>query len=83
MNASWRIPRNNRPNPVKARGRSLLLLGTAGLAAIGTTTLSALGSGNAGSLGGILKILLLGAPVLINAMIFVFALRIATARPLR
>ncbi|MBB2946369.1 inner membrane protein YhjD [Actinoplanes lutulentus] len=82
MNTTWRIPRNNRPNPIKARGRSLLLLGTAGLAAIGTTTLSAFGSGSAGSLGGVLKIFLLGAAVLINAMIFVFAFRVATARHL-
>ncbi|MEU8655355.1 YihY/virulence factor BrkB family protein [Actinoplanes philippinensis] len=80
MNTTWRIPRNNRPNPIKARGRSLLLLGTAGLAAIGTTTLSAFGS--AGSLGGVLKILLLLAAVLINAVIFVFAFRVATARHL-
>jgi membrane protein len=82
MNTTWRIPRNNRPNPVKARGRSLLLLGTAGLAAIGTTALSAFGGSSAGSLGGVLRILLLVAAVLINAMVFVFAFRLATARHL-
>ncbi|MFI1991058.1 YihY/virulence factor BrkB family protein [Actinoplanes sp. NPDC020271] len=82
MNTTWRIPRNKRPNPVKARGRSLLLLGIAGLAVIGTTTLSAFGSGSAGSLGGVLKILLLVAAILINAMIFIVAFRLATARHL-
>ncbi len=28
MNAAWHVPRNNRPNPIKARLRSLLLLAT-------------------------------------------------------
>jgi YihY family inner membrane protein len=82
MNTAWRIPRNNRPNPIKARGRSLLLLGTAGLAVLGTTTLSTLGSSGTGSLGGVLKILLLVASVLINAAVFVFVFRVATARHL-
>ncbi|MFI6070232.1 YihY/virulence factor BrkB family protein [Actinoplanes sp. NPDC051343] len=82
MNTVWRIPRNNRPNPIKARGRGLLLLGTAGLAVVGTTTLSTLGSSDAGSLGGLLRILLLVASVLINAVVFVFVFRLATARHL-
>jgi membrane protein len=78
MNSVWRIPRNNRPNPIKARGRSLLLLATVGLAVVGTATLSTY----AGSLGGVLGALLLVASVLINAIVFVFAFRLATARPL-
>jgi uncharacterized BrkB/YihY/UPF0761 family membrane protein len=82
MNTVWRIPRNNRPNPIKARGRSLLLLATAGLAVIGTTTLSVFGSSNVGSLAGILKIVLLVASVLINTVVFVFVFRLATARHL-
>ena len=82
MNTVWRIPRNNRPNPIKARGRSLLLLATAGLAVLGTTTLSTFGSSDAGSLGGVLKILLLVVSVLINAAVFVFVFRLATARHL-
>ena len=51
MNTAWRVPRNNRPNPFKARGRSLVLLGTAGLAVIATTVLSTLGTVQAGSFG--------------------------------
>jgi YihY family inner membrane protein len=82
MNTVWQIPRNNRPNPLKARGRSLLLLGTAGLAVVGTTTLSTFGSGDAGSLGDVVKVLLLVASVLINAVVFVFVFRLATARRL-
>jgi len=30
MNTAWRVPRNTRPNPFQARGRSLLLLATGG-----------------------------------------------------
>jgi membrane protein len=82
MNSVWRVPRNNRPNPLKARGRSLLLLLTAGVAVIGTTTLSTFGSSDAGSLAAVLKIVLLVVSVVINAVVFVFVFRLATARHL-
>jgi YihY family inner membrane protein len=82
MNTAWAVPRNNRPNPFLARGRSLLLLATGGLAVIGTTALSTLGAHGAGSLGVALRVLALVASVLINAVVFVFAFRLATARPL-
>ena len=82
MNIAWAVSRNDRPNPLKARGRSLLLLGTAGLAVVGTTVLSTLGASNAGSFGVAVRIAVLIASVLINAVVFVFAFRIATARPL-
>ncbi len=82
MNTAWAVPRNNRPNPFLARGRSLLLLATAGLAVIGTTALSALGASGAGSLGAVLRVLALVASVLVNAAVFVFAFRLAPARHL-
>src|SRR5436853_494642 len=44
MNTAWAVPRHRRPNPFAARGRSLLLLATGGLAVLGTGVLSALGS---------------------------------------
>jgi membrane protein len=85
MNTAWAIPRNTRPNPLKARGRSLLLLATVGLAIIGTTALSALGA-SAGAYGatfGIgLKALLIAAAVAINTGVFILAFRVATARDL-
>ncbi len=80
MNTAWRVPRNERPNPIKARLRSLLLLCTAGLAVLGTTVLSTFGASNAGSLGAAVKVLVLAAAVLVNAGVFVLAFRIATAR---
>ena len=41
VNTAWGIPRNERPNPFKARLRSLLLMVTAGLFVVGTTVLNA------------------------------------------
>jgi membrane protein len=82
MNTAWMVPRNNRPNPIKARGRSLLLLLTAGLVIIATTALSTIGVGNAGSLGAVLRILVLLVSVLVNAAVFMLGFRIGTARHL-
>jgi membrane protein len=69
MNTVWSVPRNQRPNPFKARGRALLLLATVGLAVLLTTGRSAVGGGA-------------GASVLVNVAAFVVAFRLATARPL-
>ncbi len=82
MNVVWAVPRNQRPNPFKARGRGVLLLATAGLAVLGTTVLSALGSSNVGSFGLVSKVVVLAASVAVNAVVFVFVFRVATARPL-
>ena len=82
MNTAWSVPRNSRPNPILARLRSLLLLGTAGVAVLGTTALSTLGSGNAGSLGALRQVLALLASIAVNAVVFVFAFRLATTRRL-
>jgi membrane protein len=81
MNTAWSVPRNNRPNPFTARGRSLLLVGVAGLALIGTTAMSAVTSSDVGSLGGLLRVVALIASVAVNAGIFVLAFRLATTRP--
>jgi YihY family inner membrane protein len=82
MNTAWNIPRNNRPNPFKARGRSILLLAIGGVAILGTTALSAFGASNAGSFDAALRIGVLAASVLVNAVVFVFAFLVATARKL-
>lgn len=81
MNTAWTVPKNNRPNPIKARGRGVLLLGTVGVAILGTTVLSALGGG-AGPLGIGLRVLALIASVALNAAVFVLGFRVATARRL-
>ncbi|MCZ2826552.1 MULTISPECIES: YihY/virulence factor BrkB family protein [unclassified Modestobacter] len=82
MNTAWAVPRNSRPNPFLARGLSLLLVATAGLAVIGTTALATFTAGHAGSMGGASRVLTVLGSVLINAAVFVFAFRLATARPL-
>jgi membrane protein len=81
-NTVWSVPRNQRPNAFRARVRSLVLLGTAGLALIGTTVLSTLGSSGAGSWGVALKVLALAGSVAVNACVFLLAFRIATVRDL-
>jgi membrane protein len=81
-NTAWAVPRNARPNPFKARGRSILLLMTAGLGLIGSTVLSTFGSTDVGSFGVGLKTLVLISSVALNAAAFVFAFRLATTRDL-
>jgi membrane protein len=82
MNVAWSVPRNRRPNPIRARLRSLLLLGTAGLAVIATTILSALG-GSAASDGamfvGWVAVLVTAAALVVNSVVFIVAFRISTA----
>ena len=82
MNTAWHVPRNSRPNPLRARARSLLVLATAGIAVIATTGLSALGAAGAGSFDLTVRMLVLAASVALNATVFIFVFRIATARDL-
>lgn len=81
-NTAWAVPRNSRPNPFKVRGRSLLLLATAGSALLGTTILSIVSGGGAGALGAAGRSLTLAASVMINIAVSVFAFRFAPARRL-
>jgi YihY family inner membrane protein len=81
-NTVWAVPRNNRPNPFRARGRSLLLLATAGSAVLGTTVLSIVGGGGAGALGAAGRFLALAASVAVNIAVLIFAFRFAPARRL-
>jgi uncharacterized BrkB/YihY/UPF0761 family membrane protein len=81
-NTMWGVPRNNRPNPFKARGRSLFMLAIAGLAILGTTALSIAGGGGAGVLGVAGRSLALAASAVINIAVAIFAFRFAPARRL-
>jgi uncharacterized BrkB/YihY/UPF0761 family membrane protein len=40
QHVAWSVPRNSRPNPLKARGKTLLLLVTAGLSLLAVTVVS-------------------------------------------
>jgi YihY family inner membrane protein len=81
-NTMWGVPRNNRPNPFRARGRSVVLLATAGLAVMGTTVLSIVGGGGAGALGTAGRYLVLVASVVVNVAVSIFAFRFGPARRL-
>jgi membrane protein len=82
MNVAWAVPRHRRPNPLTARGRSLLLVATAGVAVLATTTLSAfagaLGAGD-GEISSPTSLAVTAGAVVVDAIIFAAVFRIATA----
>jgi len=86
MNVAWAVPRNRRPTALKSRGRSLLMLATAGVAVLATTTLSII-AGTAGAKDGVFSSptasISTVAAVAVNALIFAAVFRIAAARRLR
>lgn len=82
MNTAWSVPRNSRPNPLKARARSLLLVAAGGVALLITTGLSAIGTSDVGSLGWLVRGGTLLASMAINGAVFMLAFRIATSREL-
>jgi membrane protein len=81
MDSVWAVPRNNRPDPIRARLRSLLLLIILGSAAITSTALSAAVRATE-TLGWFGKAVLFVAAVAINAGICLVAFRVTTARHL-
>ena len=82
MNTAWGVPRNQRPNPLLVRARALLLVLTAGLAVIGTTALSTVGGIGGTSFGAAPRVVALAGSAALNAVVFVFLFKIATARDL-
>jgi YihY family inner membrane protein len=82
MNKVWAVPRNARPNPLKARGISLLLLLLLGSGVLTTTVLSALttsADAYGSDLGVGARILATVLSVAVNAVLFVVAFRLMTA----
>jgi membrane protein len=83
MNKIWGVPRAARPNAIKARGISLLLLLVIGGGILLTTVLSALSTSAqayGANLGAGSRILTTVAAVVVNALLFIFAFRVLTAR---
>src|ERR1700729_2982291 len=83
LNKVWGVPRDSRPNPVRARLRSLLLLAIGGASVIVTTVLSALGSASdayGATLDVPVRTLATAAAVALNVTLFVVAFRVLTAR---
>jgi YihY family inner membrane protein len=79
MNTVWRVPRNKRPNPIRSRLRSIVLLLVLGLAVLGTTLLSGLSSVASGYRATLLYML---SSMLVNVGVFLLGFRVATARHL-
>jgi uncharacterized BrkB/YihY/UPF0761 family membrane protein len=79
MDTLWAVPRNDRPDPIRARIRSFLLLLVLGSALIATTVLAAIGRASE-SFGIVGKTGIVGLSVLINAGVCLVAFRVATAR---
>src|SRR5579862_1739946 len=84
LNKVWGVPRDSRPNPVRARLRSLLLLAFGGVSVIVTTVLSALGAAAdayGASLGDSVRALATAAAVALNVTLLMVAFRVLTAHP--
>lgn len=85
MNVAWAVPRNLRPNPLKARLRSLLLIATAGIPVLATTILSALGSSGrsyGADISGLVAVMATLAAVVVNTAVFVLIFRVSTSHKL-
>ncbi len=81
MDSVWAVPRNKRPDPIRSRLRSLLLLLVLGSAAVAATVIAAVGQ-TTQALGVFGKIGLALVAVAINGLICLVALRVTTARQL-
>jgi membrane protein len=83
LNRAWGVPRNERPNPLLARARSVLLLLLFAVGVVVTTGLSTLGamSDSFGTNVGLgVRIAAIALAVLANVLLFVVAFRLLTAR---
>jgi YihY family inner membrane protein len=81
MDSVWAVPRNQRPDPLRSRLRSLLMLIVLGSAAIASTVISSVGH-VVGSFGMLSKAGLVLAAVAINAAICAVLFKVTTARSL-
>jgi membrane protein len=81
MDSVWAVPRNNRPDPLRSRLRSLALLLALGGAAIAATVLSAMAH-TTDSFGVVATAAVVAASVAVNTVICLAAFRVATARQL-
>jgi membrane protein len=79
MNVIWGVPRNKRPNPIKARGRSLFLVLLLGIGVLVTTGLSGLGT-TLGSFGPGARVGVTILSFAVNCGLFLVAFRLLTAR---
>src|SRR5690349_18387763 len=82
FNRAWAVPRNRRPNPIKSRLRSLLLLPVLGVSIIATTGLAGLStsaSAYGADLSGAVSVLTLLLAIVVNVGLFLVIFRVLTA----
>jgi membrane protein len=79
LNQVWAVPVNKRPDPLRARLRSLLLLVLFGIGVLLTTVLSALGTSSQ-QLGSGVRLAAIVLSTIANSGLFVLAFRTLTAR---
>lgn len=79
LDTLWAVPRNERPDPLRSRLKSLMMLLLLGSGLLASTALSALGRASQ-SFGFISKAGIVVAAVLINSAVCLVAFRVATAR---
>ncbi|MDI9895266.1 YihY/virulence factor BrkB family protein [Rhodococcus sp. IEGM 1381] len=79
MNTAWTVPKNLRPDPIRARVRGLGLLSTVGLAVLAVTALNVLSA--AGYFGPESGLVVFVVGTVFYVGVFVVAFRLATARP--
>jgi len=78
MYVTWSIPRNRRPNPIRARLRSLRLIAVAGIAVVTTTILSGAGSSAqafGADVGGWRTVGVLAVSIVVNVLVLVVTFR--------
>lgn len=80
MNTAWAVPRNERPNPLSARVRSLLLIICASLVLLTTTAVSGVANQFDGDLGRILGYLIPAVVIVADVLIFIPIFRHGASR---
>jgi membrane protein len=82
LNTMWSVPRNSRPNPFAARGRSIVLLVLGGVGVLLTAGLTTLAHSSIFPLGSVTETLAVVLAVLVNAALFALVFKLATGRDL-
>lgn len=83
FNRVWAVPRNERPDPIRSRLRSLILLLLIGAGVLLTTAISALSTGArtyGAEIDEMVRIAATGLSVLLNILLMLAVFRVATAR---
>jgi membrane protein len=83
LNLAWAVPRNERPNALRSRWRSVLLVLMIGAALVATTVLTSLGASTGrldAHLPGLARAVVIVGSCAVNVGMFALAFRILTAR---